>query len=62
VFYGFFFSKLQFVFFAALLAFALAAPKPAPQFYGLYGGYTGLGYGLGYASPYAYGTYGGLLY
>ncbi|XP_044270159.1 cuticle protein 6.4-like [Tribolium madens] len=46
-----------FVFFAALLAFALAAPKAAPQF--LYGGYTGLGYGYGgYAAPVAYGAYG----
>ncbi|EFA00216.1 uncharacterized LOC658999 precursor [Tribolium castaneum] len=45
-----------FVFLAALLAFALADPKAAPQF--LYGGYGGLGYGYGYAAPVAYGAYG----
>ncbi|XP_044252827.1 keratin-associated protein 19-9b-like [Tribolium madens] len=45
----------------ALLAFAFAAPKAAPQYFysGLYGGYTGLGYGYGYSAlPYAYGGYG----
>ncbi|XP_044270156.1 prismalin-14-like [Tribolium madens] len=55
------------LFFFALLAIAFAVPKaePQPQFY--YGGYGGLGYsaigyGHGYAAPYAYGGYGSYYY
>ncbi|CAH1372720.1 unnamed protein product [Tenebrio molitor] len=49
--------------FLALVAFAVAAPKAAPQFYSnLYGGYAGLGYSSlgygGYAAPYGYGGLG----
>ncbi|EFA11855.1 prismalin-14 precursor [Tribolium castaneum] len=50
--------------FLALVAFAIAAPKADPQYFysGLYGGYAGLGYGYGYAAPYAYGGYGSYFY
>ncbi|XP_044270155.1 keratin-associated protein 19-9b-like [Tribolium madens] len=55
--------------FLAFVAFAFAAPKAEPQYFGgYYGGlgyHHGLGYagyggalGYGYASPYSYGHYG----